>query len=292
MSAVGANNCIHKNSSLSKMFDKESITQPISVVNRRKERKVNDYWNYLVHGELGKERKGHKYYARVRTGTNKLGFPQYRYFYDAREYGAYMTRQKNNRYSPKFEGKKNTTYFVTGKGTSMVDGGTANKDIQRAKGLGAYTTHYLSNEKGAPTGATATSEAKTVKDHPNLRKAKNAVNKKAAEVQSAVKSGKKKINDLILKAKTEHNRNQWQKTYMAIGDTLMVTSKNTKTGEVREKTYNHTKAATNFESTMKQAGNKNKYKYEPIYKANKAYESASRILSNGRKRVQSLFKRN
>lgn len=253
---------------------------------------MNDYWNYLAHGELGKERKGHKYYARVAVGRNKLGFTQYRYFYDAREYGAYMTRQKNNRYSPKFEGKKNTTYFVTGKGTSMVDGGTANKDIQRAKGLGVYTTHYLSNEKGAPTGATATSKAKTVKDHPNLRKAKNAVNKKAAEVQSAVKSGKKKINDLILKAKTEHNRNQWQKTYIAIGDTLTVTSKNQKTGEVREKTYNHTKAATNFESTMKQVDNKNKYKYEPIYQANKVYESASRILSNGRKRVQSLFKRN
>ncbi len=47
----------------------------------------------------------------------------------------------------------------------MVDGGTANKDIQRAKGLGVYTTHYLSNEKRTPTGATATSEAKTVKDH-------------------------------------------------------------------------------------------------------------------------------
>lgn len=108
---------------------------------------MNDYWNYLAHGELGKERKGHKYYARVAVGRNKLGFTQYRYFYDAREYGAYMTRQKNNRYSPKFEGKKNTTYFVTGKGTSMVDGGTANKDIQRAKGLGVYTTHYLSNEK-------------------------------------------------------------------------------------------------------------------------------------------------
>lgn len=81
---------------------------------------MNDYWNYLAHGELGKERKGHKYYARVAVGRNKLGFTQYRYFYDAREYGAYMTRQKNNRYSPKFEGKKNTTYFVTGKGTSMV----------------------------------------------------------------------------------------------------------------------------------------------------------------------------
>lgn len=47
----------------------------------------------------------------------------------------------------------------------MVDGGTANKDIQRAKGLGVYTTHYLSNEKRTPTGATATSEAKTVKDY-------------------------------------------------------------------------------------------------------------------------------
>ncbi len=34
------------------------------------------------------------------------------------------------------------------------------------------------------------------------------------------------------------------------------------------------------------------HKYEPIYQANKAYESASRILSNGRKWVQSLFKRN
>ena len=90
---------------------------------------MNDYWNYLAHGDLGKERKGHKYYARVAVGRNKLGFTQYRYFYDAREYGAYMTRQKNNRYSPKFEGKKNTTYFVTGKGTSMVDGGTANKEI-------------------------------------------------------------------------------------------------------------------------------------------------------------------
>lgn len=151
---------------------------------------MNDYWNYLAHGDLGKERKGHKYYARVAVGRNKLGFTQYRYFYDAREYGAYMTRQKNNRYSPKFEGKKNTTYFVTGKGTSMVDGGTANKDIQRAKGLGVYTTHYLSNEKRTPTRATATSEAKTVKDHPNLRKAKQ-------RIQTTAKKGKKFVSGLV-----------------------------------------------------------------------------------------------
>lgn len=34
---------------------------------------MNDYWNYLAHGELGKERKGHKYYARVVVGTDKRG---------------------------------------------------------------------------------------------------------------------------------------------------------------------------------------------------------------------------
>ena len=57
---------------------------------------MNDYWNYLAHGELGKERKGHKYYARIAVGKNRLGYTQYRYFYDAREYGAYMTRKRQD----------------------------------------------------------------------------------------------------------------------------------------------------------------------------------------------------
>ena len=48
---------------------------------------MNDYWNYLAHGDLGKERKGHKYYARVAVGRNKLGFTQYRYFYDSSLFG-------------------------------------------------------------------------------------------------------------------------------------------------------------------------------------------------------------
>lgn len=153
---------------------------------------MNDWWDYLEHSELGKERKGHKYYARVRTGTNKLGFPQYRYFYDAREYGAYMTRQ-NNRYSPKFNGKKGQTYFVTGKGSTMVDSRTANADIQRAKALDLYTTHYLSKDGYGPTGATATNRAKTVKDHKKLRQAKR-------NVQAAAKKGKAKVASLLRKA--------------------------------------------------------------------------------------------
>ena len=50
--------------------------------------------------------------------------------------------------------------------------------------------HYLSDEKGTPTGATATSEAKTVKDHPNLRKAKQ-------RIKTAVKKGKKFVLSLF-----------------------------------------------------------------------------------------------
>lgn len=266
---------------------------------------MNDYWDYLEHGLKGKERKGHKYYARVPVGTNKLGFTQYRYFYDPREYGAYMSRKNQDKTarieSPYKKKDTKTTYYVTGTGNTMTDQKKVQGDIDKARGRGVETLRTPSDKYGGITGISAdsisvTAHTKTKHDYKTLRKVKStmrgAVNKKAAEVQSAVKNGKKKINDLILKAKTEHNRNQWHKTYMAIGDTLTVTSKNQKTGEVREKTYNHTKAATNFESTMKQVDNKNKYKYEPIYQANKAYESASRILSNGRKRVQSLFKRN
>lgn len=41
---------------------------------------MNDWWNYLVHSEVGGERKNHKYYARVVVGTDKHGRVQYRYF--------------------------------------------------------------------------------------------------------------------------------------------------------------------------------------------------------------------
>ena len=56
---------------------------------------MNDWWNYLAHSEVGGERKDHKYYARVVVGTDKRGLVQYRYFCDAREYGAYKTRKQN-----------------------------------------------------------------------------------------------------------------------------------------------------------------------------------------------------
>lgn len=83
---------------------------------------MNDWWDYLAHSEVGWERKNHKYYARIVLGTDKHGKTQYRYFYDAREYGAYKTRmQKGGADSigpfgstqtvPKSSGR---TTFVTG----------------------------------------------------------------------------------------------------------------------------------------------------------------------------------
>lgn len=79
---------------------------------------MNDYWDYLSHSEVGGERKGHKYYARVLLGRNKLGFNQYRYFYDAREYGAYMTQKKAGHPLPRRWNDRKTTYY-TGKGPTL-----------------------------------------------------------------------------------------------------------------------------------------------------------------------------
>ena len=153
---------------------------------------MNDWWNYLEHGQEGQERKNHKYYARVAVGKNKLGFTQYRYFYDAREYGAYMTRNKNNSFYPKAAPKKGTTYYVTGWGKSLVDDDTVNKDIQRARGLGIYTAHKLSNDKGELTGGAASTSAKTVKDRKKRRK--DAIQRGKAKVASLLRKAANKID--------------------------------------------------------------------------------------------------
>lgn len=89
---------------------------------------MNDYWDYLEHGLLGKEQKDHKYYARIPVGKNKLGFTQYRYFYDAREYGAYVQSVKDKSAYSKFN-NGNTNYkgimpkthtgYYTGKGKNL-----------------------------------------------------------------------------------------------------------------------------------------------------------------------------
>lgn len=60
---------------------------------------MNDWWDYLEHGWFGKngqkgsEKKNHKYYARVPTGT-KDGNNVYRYFYSKEDYAAYIRSGK------------------------------------------------------------------------------------------------------------------------------------------------------------------------------------------------------
>lgn len=167
---------------------------------------MNDWWNYLAHSQEGQERKGHKYYARVAVGRNKLGFTQYRYFYDAREYGAYMTRKNRAAQFTKTNGKKasdfgtaryrnskqdggKTTYYVTGRGP-LLKSDIANADIKRTKTTGEDTLRIRSDKDGFFTGSSATAHKKTVKDHPNLRKAKQSI-------KTAVKKGKDFVSGLV-----------------------------------------------------------------------------------------------
>lgn len=183
---------------------------------------MNDWWNYLEHSGFGKERKGHKYYARVRTGTNKLGFPQHRYFYDAREYGAYMTRQngtlqfiknngKGNGGSPndrKGRGKddgKHTTY-VTGVGT-MTGMQYAQADIEKSKKKGIDTLRihdktqveyrdandWTGKKTSYLTGASASATSKRIHDNKTVRKAKR-------NLKNAAKKGKAKVASLLREA--------------------------------------------------------------------------------------------
>lgn len=158
---------------------------------------MNDWWNYMAHSQEGQERKGHKYYARVAVGRNKLGFTQYRYFYDAREYGAYMTRKRQGIPESSRAKIKGRTVFTTG--TGKVNGSM--KAPSHDKGLMSVEERDLIRSTGNPTGDTlykngkpvsnqGVYNAKTVKDHPNLRKAKQSI-------KTAVKKGKNFVSGLV-----------------------------------------------------------------------------------------------
>lgn len=85
---------------------------------------MNDWWDYLAHSEVGGERKNHKYYARAVIGTDKHGRVQYRYFYDAREYGAWKTRKQQGKADDvSSQKKKGYTNIITGWGNSTATDG-------------------------------------------------------------------------------------------------------------------------------------------------------------------------
>lgn len=183
-----------------------------------------DYWDFIAHSQKGAERDGHKYYARVQTGTNKLGFPQYRYFYDAREYGAYMTSQKSGGATPQTKETKGYTTYVTGRGKQMLPSNIAKSDIDRMRRSNTATTHTMTtkpNGEGEKVGASAVNRVKTVHDYKKpLRKAKE------------------KISGLQRDAAKSHRDNRWHETgFIGNGNSNTVTSTNRYTGKTRTATY-------------------------------------------------------
>ena len=240
---------------------------------------MNDYWNYLEHGLLGKEQKGHKYYARVPVGKNKLGFTQYRYFYDAREYGAYMTNQKNGNGNLQTQKTKGYTTYVTGRGNQMLPSSIAKEDMEKLRGTGVATTHKMTNEKGEWTGASAVGRDKTVKDYGRpIREAKESVKKTLHE------------------ARDSHNSNRWHKTgsitFGGAGKTGTYTETNRINGKTRRGEINESNYKEFNESGWKkhEEDDKKAAKYERIYQAEKFARRVRVASKKGALRVKRLLK--
>lgn len=259
---------------------------------------MNDYWNYLKHGLKGKEQKGHKYYARVPVGTNKLGFTQYRYFYDAREYGAYMTNKQNGNNkadNPRNTGNKRATYYVSGKGTAMMPSNAAHEYTTEARTNNRYG--YGKLETDGKNGETAsgqffTGRAKTVRDHKTLRNLKHAPERIA-------RKGKAKIETLIRNAKKSHSENRWaNEMTVAVGsDYLYRSQRNRINGKTHEVTLRVKNVATSgnlgytpsSDAAKKKAERKRK-RYEAVYKADTAYHKVSVASKKGALTVKRLLK--
>lgn len=160
----------------------------------------NDWLDYLQHGQQGKERKGHKYYARIAVGRNKLGFTQYRYFYDAREYGAYMANKQKDKSAldtvPHKAKDNKTTYYVTGFGKNMTDQKKVQSDLARSRANGVDTIRGINNDGSryiSTDSMSWTAHTKTVHDNKTLRKAKRSM-------KAVAQKGKAKVASLLKKA--------------------------------------------------------------------------------------------
>jgi hypothetical protein len=154
---------------------------------------MNDWWNYLVHSEVGGERKNHKYYARVVVGTDKHGRVQYRYFYDAREYGAYKTRKQNADKNHKIFSEdpkelkkvKGRTNIITGWGNTGLPNSSdlkKIKDYKPSKMNGKTST--LKN------GVHGFDETFTFSDGTQYRTSMRAVSVKTVKNKKSKKNGK------------------------------------------------------------------------------------------------------
>lgn len=158
---------------------------------------MNDYWKYLAHSEVGGARKKHKYYARVLLGQNKFGLKEYRYFYDAREYGAYMQRNsglRRNHPTDRYDDHK-TTYY-TGKSKVLPSEDDKETTFDMLKGH----THKYGYGRVEKTPFREDKhpifERHTVRP-VNNGKIGSAVNKATHKIKKAAAKGKKKVERFV-----------------------------------------------------------------------------------------------
>lgn len=157
---------------------------------------MNNWWDYLEHGQEGQERKGHKYYARIITGTDKHGRIQYRYFYDAREYGAYKTQKqqadKNRKVFSEESVQKKTkgrTNIITGWGNTGLPSKSDMNAVKKQKptrlrngasslrdnvnGIEREITSYFGNHSAVNRTSIRTISVKTVKNKKSKKGGKS-----------------------------------------------------------------------------------------------------------------------
>lgn len=154
---------------------------------------MNDYWNYLEHGLKGKERKSHKYYARVPTGT-KDGHNVYRYFYSKEDYAAYIRSGK----------KKLTGEYGKEKHPNGRIAWTATEQYTDKDGKLQTRKKYVSAETSAKLRDDKYRKEKALNETPKekkeqMKEAKKRYNKKMAATRRkrAVQKGFQTVSRLL-----------------------------------------------------------------------------------------------
>lgn len=180
-----------------------------------------DYWEYIAHSQKGEERANHRYYAREQVGTTRLGFPKYRYFYDAREYGAYKTRQQQGKSESTRTKERGHTTFTIGEGKQLGKAPSYEKvgrsieeyDLLRANNASGKGYTQWGEQDGKFTDGLGLYSAKTVRDYKKpLRKVKQLVNGRKKKNTS---SSSKKTSSATRHLETEARAAQVHKDAVA-----------------------------------------------------------------------------
>lgn len=179
---------------------------------------MNDWWDYLEHGWFGKngqkgsEKKNHKYYARIPTGT-KDGHNVYRYFYSKEDYAAYIRSGK----------KKLTGEYGMEKHTNGRIAWTATEQYTDKDGKLQTRKKYVSAETASKLRDDKYRKEEALKEKKErMKEAKKRYNKKMAATRRkrAVQKGFQTVSRLLGKQmdfKKKPNNKTENKAYQKAG---------------------------------------------------------------------------